>query len=346
MHSPNCLRALSLIAAIVFGAASLAADVVETKGGARITGKVTSIAGGAVVVETDYAGTISIKQSEVVSIKTDAPVAIRLVSGTRIDGTVSGSEGRIQIANVDGTLNTTIAKVAASWTAGGKDPQVAALEKHWAYEASADITGRSGNKSQLGTAAAFRATLAGPDDTLAFYTAYNRQVTDGEKSSDQFKGGVDYSRSFSGSNSWYVRDEGGFDRIKDVTFYNVAAAGFGYDVIKKPAQLLTLRAGLSFRNENYGNPLTEDVNAAGLDLGLSHSLTMSHASLVNRLSLTPAFSDFGNFRLTHESFLELPLANPSWKLRFGLTNDYNSQPGAGVKKLDTGYFTRLVLRWK
>ena len=45
-------------------------------------------------------------------------------------------------------------------------------------------------------------------------------------------------------------------------------------------------------------------------------------------------------------FLELPLAAPSWKLRFGLANDYNSKPGAGFKNLDTAYFTRLVLNWK
>jgi len=33
-----------------------------------------------------------------------------------------------------------------------------------------------------------------------------------------------------------VRDEGGFDRIKDIQFYNVAAFGLGYDTIKKPDQ--------------------------------------------------------------------------------------------------------------
>jgi len=44
--------------------------------------------------------------------------------------------------------------------------------------------------------------------------------------------------------------------------------------------------------------------------------------------------------------IELPLANPSWKLRIGLINDYNGKPGKGVEKMDTGYFTRLVLSWK
>lgn len=346
MNKTHLLRASLALCAVAFGAASLSADVVETKNGARIVGKVSKIDGGSVVVATDFAGAITIKQSEVVSINTDAPVAVRLASGTRIDGKVSGSAGNLQVAGADGTISTAVEKVAASWTAGGKDPELAVLERGWAYEANVDVVGKSGNKSQLGTSAGLRATLAGLHDKLVFYTAYDRQVTDGTKSADQFKAGTDYQSNFSGKKSWYVRDEGGFDRIKDIQFYNVAAFGLGYDLIKAPKQTLTGRAGLSFRTENYKNPLTTDVNSAGMDFGLAHTLQFDHASLVNRLSVVPAFDDFSNFRATHESFLELPLANPSWKLRMGVNNDYNSKPGLGVDKLDTGYFTRLVLNWK
>lgn len=342
-HLPVFRLMLCLFA---IGASRLAADTVETKSGAKIVGKVEKIDGGSVVVSTDYAGTITIKQAEVTSIVTDAPVAVRLSSGTRVDGKVSGSAGAVQIAGAEGTVSTTVDKVAASWAAGGKDPAVVALERGWAYEASVDVAGKSGNKSQLGTAAGLRATLAGVADTLVFYTAYDRQVTDGSKSADQFKAGVDYQSNFSGKNSWYVRNEGGFDRIKDINFYDVAAFGFGYDLIKKPKQTLTSRVGLSFRNENYRNPLTTDMNSAGMDFSLNHTLGFDHASLVNRINIVPSFKDTSNYRLTHESFLELPTANPQWKLRLGVSNDYNSRPGAGVEKLDTGYFTRLNLNWK
>ena len=333
-------------AAAVLGAARLAADVVETKNGARIVGKVTKIDSGAVIVDTDYAGTITIKQGEVSAITTDAPVAVRLASGTRIDGKVGGSAGTLQVVGADGTITTTVDKVASSWPAGGKDPAVTALERSWAYETSVDVSGKSGNKSQLGTAAQVRATLVGPNDKLVFYSGYDRQVTDKQKSSDQFRAGVDYQSNFSGGNSWYVRDEGGFDRIKDIQFYDVAAAGLGYDFIKAPKQTLTGRLGFSFRNENYKSPLTTDVNAAGLDVGLGHSLQLPNASIINRITFVPSFNDFANYRLTHESFYEMPFVTPVWKLRIGVSNDYNSKPGKGVDKMDTSYFTRLVLNWR
>ncbi len=340
--------ALSLSASLFLSAAAvLRADVVETKNGTRLVGKVLKIDGTEVTLETAYAGTIKIKQAEVTSVTTDTPLNVRLEAGTVLQGTVAPTTaGGLQISGQDGQITTSVDKVAATWAPGGTDPAIVALQRAWAYEAAADITGKTGNKEQTGTALSFRATLAGSQDTLQFYAAYDRQISDGTKSSDQFKAGVDYQNNFAGRKSWYVRDEGGFDRIKDIDLYNVAAAGLGYDFIKEAKQTLTGRAGVSFRYEGYGDPTTEDVKDAGLDFGLNHRLQLDNSLLVNRVSYVPSFEDFGNYRFIHESYFELPLANPAWKLRLGVLNDYTSQPARGVEKLDTSYFTRLVLNWK
>lgn len=333
-----------LISLIAFSAVRLGADTVEVKNGARIIGKVTKIDAGSVSVATDYAGTITIKQSEVASIATDAPVALRLQSGTRYDGRITAAPGGgIQIAGADGAINTTVDKVAASWAAGAVDPL---LDRHWTYEAAVDVSGKTGNREQIGTAGEVRATLKTVQDMLQFYSAYNRQVSDGTKSADQFKAGVDYSNYFAGRTSWYMRDEGGFDRVKDIELYNIAAVGLGFDIIKEPKRTLTGRAGVSFRYEGYRDPFTEDVKSAGLDLGLNSDMEFGNSRLVTRIAYVPTFEDFGNYRLTHESFYQIPLAHPAWKLRLGVSNDYNSQPPRGIEKLDTAYFTRLVLSWQ
>jgi hypothetical protein len=344
MQSSRSLPFIVLAVAAAFFATRVSADVVETKNGSRIVGKIVKTEAGVIEVETDDAGVVKIKQSQVVALSTDAPVAVRFESGTRMDGRVSVGASGLQVAGAEGTVSTTVDKIAATWTAGLPDPLFA---RDWAYQAAIDVNGKSGNKSQLGTSASFRAILAGAKDKLEFYSAYDRQVTDGTKSADQLKAGVDYSNNFRDRSSWYVRDEGGYDRIKDITFYNIAAVGFGYDLIKNPPrQTLTARVGVSFRSENYRNPVTPDVSAAGLDVGLNHTLQLAEALLVNRIAWVPTFDDFGNFRLTHESYYEQPLTNPAWKLRVGLSNDYNSKPAPGLDKLDTSYFTRLVLTWK
>ena len=323
------------------------ADLVETRSGAKLIGKVVRIDGTAVTLETDYAGTLTVKQSEVVSLSTEAPLNFRLAAGTVLQGTLTpAAGGAVRISGADGSLTTTVEKIAATWSPGAKDPAVVALERAWSYEAAADLTGKTGNKEQSGAAVSFRAVLAGAQDNLQFYSAYDRQISDGQKSADQFKAGIDYQNNFSGRKSWYVRNEGGFDRIKDIDLYNVAAVGAGFDFIKTAKQTLTGRAGFSYRYEGYANPSTEDINGAGLDLGLNHRLQLPRSLLVNRVSAVPTFEDLGVFRLVHESYFELPLTHPLWKLRLGVANDFNSEPGRGVERLDTSYFTRLVLNWK
>lgn len=339
-------RSLAAIAATIATllTAPLGADTVDTRTGAHLVGKITKIDAGEITLDTDYAGTLTIKQGEVASFSTDAPVAVRLASGTRFDGRVTGAtNGALQIAGTDGTISTSVEKVAATWDAGKVDPM---LDRHWTYEVGADVAGKTGNKEQLGTAVEARAVLKTVQDTLQFYTSYDRQVADHVKAADQLKIGTDYQNNFAGRYSWYARDEGGFDRIKDIDLYNIAAAGLGRDFIKDPKRTLTGRLGLSFRYENYRNPLTEDVKSLGLDVAINNDMEFGDSKLVNRISYDPSFDDFANFRVLHESYYQIPLTNPAWKLRVGVSNDYNSKPGPGVKKLDTAYFTRLVLNWE
>ncbi|MET0263375.1 MAG: DUF481 domain-containing protein, partial [Rariglobus sp.] len=287
--------AVVALCASVFSVAR--ADVVETKSGARLLGKVTKIDGVGITLNTDYAGNITIKQSEVKSVQTDDPIFVRLAGGTVMSGPITATnDGKIQINGTDGVITTTVDKVAATWAPGGTDPALAALATRWTYEATADITGKSGNSEQFGTAIAARAKRISGPENLQFYTAYNYQKTDGETSSDKFKAGFDYANNFSGRKSWYVRDEAGFDRVKDIELYNIAASGLGYDFIKKTQQILTGRAGLAFRYEGYENPATEDVKSFGLDLGIHHEYTFRDSKLVNDITFIPTFDDFGNYR--------------------------------------------------
>jgi putative salt-induced outer membrane protein YdiY len=254
--------------------------------------------------------------------------------------------GALQVVGAAGTVSTSIPKVAAVWAAGGKDPEIAALERHWSYEASVDVEGTSGNKDQLGTSAGFRAKLVGPEDVLQFYTGYNRQVTSGVKSADQFKAGVDYASNISPDSSWFVRDEGGYDRIMDIRFYDTAAAGVGYSILNSKEDVLTGRIGLGYRYDGYEDPKNPTINSAAADFELSNDLKLSTSELVTHLTAVPTLSDFSNYIVTQDTFYQIPLTNPAWKLRLGVSNEYNSVPSAGFKKLDTTYYTRLILDWQ
>jgi hypothetical protein len=44
--------------------------------------------------------------------------------------------------------------------------------------------------------------------------------------------------------------------------------------------------------------------------------------------------------------LEVPLTASLWKMRMGVTNQYDGRPQPGREHLDTTYYTRLLLNWK
>lgn len=338
-----------LLGAALLTTGALFADSIETKDGSRLNGKVSQVAADAVVISTTYAGDIKIKRGEILSITTDGPINLRLADGQVVTGAIAtaGADGAIAVNNNGVTVATTnLGQVKQSWAPDAKDPEVAARERHWSYEAGMDVTGKTGNSEQIGTSFSFRATLKSSTDMLQLYAGYDRQVTDKQKSTDLFRVGADYSNNFSGRFSWYARDEAGFDRVKDIDLYNTAAAGLGYDIIKSKIDTLTFRAGVSHRYENYGARDSDNLSEMGLDLALINQLVMKTWSMTNRVTYTPAFSDFGNYRIFHESYIELPMASPRWKFRVGVSNDYTSETAADVERLDTTYFARLILSWK
>ncbi|HOF10264.1 MAG TPA: DUF481 domain-containing protein [Opitutaceae bacterium] len=345
------IKTLPLLLISMILAVFARADVVETASGARLVGKVTKIADGKIYLTTDYAGDLTIVQSEVSAISTDGELSVRLASGTRIDGRVATENGAIQIVGADGTITTSVGKVAASWGSGKEDPQVTAMRRKWKFQVSADVVGKTGNAKSTGAGLGFVAALASPQDELKFYGDYNYATstdTDGVKttSTDQMRAGVDYSSFFSERAGWYVRSELASDKVAGVDLRSTSDAGMSYRLIKKPHQLLVGRLGAGYRFESYDDD-TPNNDGFVLSTGLNHKLDInSYLKLINDVQFIPSFEDFADYRLTHDSALELPIASGFWKLRMGVSNQYNSRPIDDRKKLDTLYYTRLVLDWQ
>jgi len=343
---------IAFLAASVFCLQGLA-DQVVTKNGSTINGKIVGIDGDKLSIETDFAGKLEVSKDQIATFSTDTPINISFDSGNTYVGKVSGSpDGELTIATSDGDLATNITGVSESWKPGVQSPaeireqvELDKLKRKWSYEASFDLTGKNGNSEAFGLGTQFRAKLQGPDDTLQFYAKANFEETDGTKSSDDALAGVDYSNNITDKMSWYVRSEFGYDAIAATDIFVSTAAGFGWTPTKTEQRILTLRGGLSYRYEAYDVGL-EDLSSAGIDLGLFHQENLKWGKLVNRVTYTPAFDDFGNFRLNQDTAIELPTKSDAWKLRIGFANDYNSKPVPGKEELDTTYYTRLVFLWE
>lgn len=352
-------------AALALALATLAlADRVELSDGSVINGKLLSAEGGKLKVETAFAGTIEIKQDSVKTFSTDEAVNVGLAGGSQVLGKVEVTDAGIKVVANDGQMSATTANVAAVWRQGSDSPDtkklkadVEAGKRKWAYEASVAIAGRQSTTNKFGAAFGFKATLASAQDKLIFSLAAENATDDGVTTADRTFGGVDYSSFFSQKNGWYARTSLEKDTIKNLDLRSSSAFGLSRRLIKNEKQDLEFRVGLSYLYDSYAAIYSNttppvlvqpasNFGSAGLDIGFLHTYNFPNSKLTNTITFTPAFKEFSNYRLHHESAWELPIGSSMWKLKLGVANDYNSKPPALTERLDTTYFTNLILNWK
>jgi len=341
---PRALTATLLLFA-GFAATEIRADTLTLSDGSILNGQILSIEGGKIVLNTAFSGEITVEQAQVVNVVTMEPVFVQS-GATTIFGKVTTSADGLRVTSDTSTLNTTVSAVDAVWREGDQSPEARALARNWSYNASFGLSGNSGNTDRFSVLGTFSATLTGPDDRLTFYGSYDRSETDGVKSSDELKGGVDYSRLISKKWGWYVRTELETDEAEDLDLRVTAAGGANYLWQDTENWDLELRGGLAYRHESFNDGTVNEL--PGLDLVLINTYVFTGVgTMKNILTYNPAFEDFGNYRAYHISTFEMPIGTgDKWKLRLGFSNDYNSRPVDDRKKMDTTYFTQFLLSWE
>lgn len=327
------------------------ADRIELTDGSVVFGKLVSAEAGKFKVETAFAGTIEIVQDKIKGFTTDEAVNVGLAAGSTVQGRVEQAEGGIKVVATDGTMSAAPAKVTAVWRVGADSPETRALkdkaaklERKWAYEASVAINGRTGGSEKFAGAAGLKATLESVQDKLIFTLLAEQAEDNGVETANRQFAGADYSSFFSEKNVWYARTSVEKDTIKALDLRSSTAFGIGRKLIKKDLQDLELRAGVSYLYETYANGTKFD--SPGLDIAFIHSYQFRTGKMNNTLTYTPTFKDFNNYRLHHETTYEMPITASLWKLKTGVSNDYTSIPQPGIDRLDTLYFTSLILNWK
>jgi hypothetical protein len=350
MNIPTSRKLITLLIA-GFMASAAFADRFELSNGSIVHGKLVSAEGGLFKVETDFAGTIVLAQEKVLRFSTDEAVHVQLAAGSVALGQVRATDSGIQVAAVEGQMAATPAHVTAIWRAGADSPAVRAQKeaaakaaRNWAYEAAVAINGRTGGSEKCAGAMALKATLESAQDKLIFVLQAEQAEDNGVETANRQFAGVDYSSFFSANNVWYARTSVEKDEIKAIDLRSTTAFGIGRKLIKNDIQDLELRFGLSYLYETYANGTKFD--SPGLDIAVLHSYQFKNGKMNNSLSYTPTFDDFGNYRLHHETTYEMPISASLWKLKTGVTNDYTSMPQPGIERLDTLYFTSLILSWK
>ena len=91
----------------------LLADQVTLKNGDRVTGQIVKKDGDKLTVKSELMGEVSIPWSAVTSITSSEPLVVVLPGGKSVTGTLSTSDGKLQVATPSGTETAPLADVSA-----------------------------------------------------------------------------------------------------------------------------------------------------------------------------------------------------------------------------------------
>ncbi|MED5472142.1 MAG: DUF481 domain-containing protein [Verrucomicrobiota bacterium] len=334
------LSFLLILSTIAFSS-SVIADVLKISDGSRLFGKIIKVEDGTISLKTTYAGTIKVKQSEVLSFETEDPVLANLKGGKTLTGAVESKGDKVRIGEENSLGLVNLSQILSLKPDPGKEPK-----KDWIFSAGFDLLGKQGNTEEMSLGANALIARKGPKDELKFTAEFEDREKNSEKTADRIAGGASYEYFFKDSLGWYLRSELESDEITSVNLRSTTGAGASYRLLNRDRQTLVVRSGLGYRFIDY-ETMKEDESSLTLDLGLTHNYKFNDmVSIASQLSYVPGIGSSENNRFVHDSTLVFPIGNGErWSLKLGIKNEYETEP-AVPEKLDTTYYSKMSFSWK
>jgi len=323
-----------LASVLLFGMLSIAAadDEVKLKNGDRLSGKVAGLAGGKLLMETPESGPIKLDWTQIVSIKTDAPIKLKLVTGEWLEGKVSpGADGKIKVESAG-----TVAPIEIEF------PKVASINEppaawHGKISAAAKATdGNTHTKSFLIAGEAARET----DLDLLSAKAIFRYGQTGSTLTERNSYGIGkYQYKITPAVYAYVSEELMSDTFKDLSLESITSVGAGYVFLKQAAIDFSAEAGLAYFANNFDVAPDESHLGARVATFLRVSLPLGF-EFKDNFTIYTNFKHSQDFQLRNEATLGTALGS-GWDLLGGVITEYDKTPSPGLKSTDDTYFVGL-----
>ena len=342
------LKRLVLGMALLLCISAVKADKIWLSDGSVLVGQLQMLVNGKAMLKTASVGDLVIDQTQIVNIETAVPLNGVLQNNERVNGKLqAGTDGLLKVDGASSPI--ALQNIKALWGEGMVDPTLPPPPQGrvWAGEAYVDMAGKTGNTEKFNSGAGVKATMTGPEDRLLLYLNGSYARENSITSEKEYRAGFDYEHSIANTlNSWFVRAEAEKDEFSGIDLRTHVVAGYGYFFFKEETTQLRFRIGLSYLRKEYEDGGSDD--AYGLDLNLHYERKIDEwGTLVSDLTYTPGLNEIDDYRIYHESALDIPLLmSKPLSLRIGISNEYNNLVAQGAERMDTTYFAKLVYKWK
>ncbi|MBN2034356.1 MAG: DUF481 domain-containing protein [Deltaproteobacteria bacterium] len=337
-------KVISIVMTAVFVSlisAWASADEVWLKNGDRLTGKVLSLEGGALVFSTTYAGDISIRWDEVVNLKTEEPSKVVLSDETTLKGPISpGQGGKVSVKpeKLAEPVTTDLASVKIINPKPPKPPLTTTLR----VNLGAGFATGNTDKEDIYADGEFMARTDQNRYTIG--GLYRRAESDNVKTEDKTMGYIKYDHFF--TKKWYAYANANAERdeFKDLDLRSTLGVGVGYQIIDSERTNLSLEGGVSYVNENYVIAEDNSFTAGRWGLRFDHFLLPKSLQYFLYHTGLQSLEDSEDLLLFTETGFRVPFYK-NLNLTAQMNWEYNKSPSAGKKESDYIYLFTIGYQW-
>jgi putative salt-induced outer membrane protein YdiY len=307
------------------------ADMVVMQNGDRISGSVKHKAGDTLIVETDYAGPVELRWSQVKSLQTDAPIEV-VVEGEPAS-TLSWFAGDESDLHLDRIVY--IKPTAEEWG------------QRYAYKTRLGVSGSwtSGNTRTGRGQADGEFTARSKDVRYILSGKARRESVSGEETASSGLGTLKRDHFLlDPSHFIYARASLERDRFKDISLRSTLGGGFGWQLLDSEITKFTLGAGLDAVTTRRITAPDEHYPALGWDVRLSHWLGAKAVELVHEEEGYWNLRDTHQVTLRSRTGMRVPVAK-GMVANASLNVDWERQPAGGRKPLDTTLLLGVGWEW-
>jgi putative salt-induced outer membrane protein YdiY len=344
--------------------------VLEIEGGAVLVGDIIQLERDTILLLTDYAGELTVDLSRVILLRSGNRFEVMDESGSSLEGLLEIRDGGAVWSLVEATSATLlgdeqIAQLTHS-TLAPAPPELVQIEPaepapapaapkqvaarpefpKWKVEGGLNLSGESGNSENFDLSLTGSVEVEREHDRFNLYGRYRYGEKRQRRSRDEVVLGLRYTNFVYEKFGFFVREELERDEFENINFRSTTAVGLTYRIRNTEDLRIEGRGGISFRFEDYIDDGSQEF--PGLDMGLDINWKVTDwARFKGSYSYIPSVSNLEEFIFEQDSGFDVPLATSNlWKLRFGISSQYNNQPDPGRERLDFRYYARLIASWK
>lgn len=320
--------------------------------GDQLSGKVVEVTAEHLMLETSWAGRLTIRAPEINTWQTDDPELRARLNAVLPkdkslfpDASALAKETAKEAAKETRAANTPTNTTDQRKGKKGAEPVIAApppKPNPWEQSVNFAWTMSRGNANVSDLSAAFGATRKAGSHRLAFNSFGRYGITNGREAASLLTSSLRYERTV-GKLPAFTESLLEIDRIKHLDYRFTENIGLTYPVVKGDDGQLSVDFGTGFTREDFDQGV-ERTAASGM-LRLKASQKLSEKTLLSQqATLFSTLNDPGSYRVQAEASLTTPI-NRNIALRVSGINRFDARPQGLAKPNDFTLLTGFTFKF-